>query len=957
MSLTGLGNKLDNSYIPTKLASTKGIVKDGTTTDNVLDLSGDPKQIANEILNQDVSKIKAINVNGQLVQLKSADVEKLITELKSKCFDGDNLKADFKFVNFSKSTGICVVESKLDPAVIENINKTSLTSEKLMSDIPKYKSLLGISISNSDTITKPDLHNKAAATLIKAVSSFDQQVSNVNNQIKLLQNELSKNPGDLEINKQITLLQGQAKVLASSSNMLKTNAQAHAIMAKMGNGETTETNKIQINQLVSINQKLDTQMSELNSFISEQPNNLSPEMSKAVIGVLKKSNELHQKISDVVSFCNDPKLISTQKEYGSAISLPGLMVQYDSYQTLARNGEHLRQGEKREGDGSYLSSKSFTPDANGFKLFSAAGVENSKIYAEKFSQFSDKIHKMDFSTPTDSNSEKQHQLEATKEIEIAKARASLESSIRSSLPSLKHDNVNQVVKIYMDEFDLAHAQSLANQTQKSANNLSIIDKPNEALNGKILVNNIEAANLTENTGTKRAVGFGTTANGTLTGQNTQNIDNKGKIKTQTEQASQRVKNISSEQKKNETSDDQIKSIDSLESAANGSKVEIHIGIGARIGTKDDHVQANVNLKAIAEKSYGMGPSYLLHLDWSAKVQGKLSLGDVFEAEFGLQYQAVLAGVSFSDTKEVREYVNAVKEMVTAKVSGTDEELKIASEKVHTIVTNHSYEASSVTGELGNSIKFGKSDISKFGKKVILEKHDSIYNTSCQAGSSPSNQCVRDESITGQFKLGAWEGEIKGQRSIEYTDKSFSTIKKSDVNGKPMDQIKTRTVVELKIPGSVLLNILKSGNLDSIPAPVLSGAIAQIRQASGGLGLANLTDSQVIKKITDMISMAKTDAALIGKLAPLSAADDKIKDLQRLKKPIPVELEAAFSATLGFEFAQSNPGEESKFSLRVGFNAKFDATAVIPTSIPSVSITVNGGMEIVYAKSYSSESAK
>ncbi len=235
MSLTGLGNKLDNSYIPTKLPSTKGIVKDGTTTDHVLDLSGDPKQIVNEILNQDVSKIKAINVNGQLVQLKPAEVEKLITELKSKCLDGDNLKSDFKFVNFSKSTGISVVESKLDPAIIENINKTSLTSEKLMSDIPKYKSLLGLSISNSDTITKPELHNKAAVTLIKAVASFDQQVTNVNEQIKSLQNELAKNPGDLEITKQIDLLQGQAKVLTSASNMLKTNAQAHAIMAKMGN--------------------------------------------------------------------------------------------------------------------------------------------------------------------------------------------------------------------------------------------------------------------------------------------------------------------------------------------------------------------------------------------------------------------------------------------------------------------------------------------------------------------------------------------------------------------------------------------------------------------------------------------------------------------------------------------------------------------------------------------------
>ncbi len=118
---TGIGNRLlSNPYAGSVLTETKSkaIENKGTQTDQVLDLSGSPEQIAAEISSQDINSIKAIKINNSLVTMSPKQIESLITELKSKCLESDNkLKTDIKFANFQSWTG----QNKIEINAVETL--------------------------------------------------------------------------------------------------------------------------------------------------------------------------------------------------------------------------------------------------------------------------------------------------------------------------------------------------------------------------------------------------------------------------------------------------------------------------------------------------------------------------------------------------------------------------------------------------------------------------------------------------------------------------------------------------------------------------------------------------------------------------------------------------------------------------------------------------------------------
>lgn len=189
MSPVGLGNRLlDNSYSVGVLneQKLKAIENKGTQTDQVLDLSGSPEQIAAEISSQDVSTIKAIKINNSLVSMTPKQIESLIGELKSKCLDSQNkLKPDIKFEVFLSSTGtgfeMSAVENKPQPKTVE----APVVPKPVSKDIPI----------ESDAITQKTL--AVGAKFTETIKSKDpKQISalvvEVDTQIKALDAEIEK---------------------------------------------------------------------------------------------------------------------------------------------------------------------------------------------------------------------------------------------------------------------------------------------------------------------------------------------------------------------------------------------------------------------------------------------------------------------------------------------------------------------------------------------------------------------------------------------------------------------------------------------------------------------------------------------------------------------------------------------------------------------------------------------
>lgn len=615
---TGIGNRiLSNSYTGNVLTESKAksVENKGTQTDQVLDLSGNPEQIANEISSQDISTIKAIKINNSLVTMTKPQIEKLIQELKTKCLDeNNNLKPDIKFANFKALTG---TKANIN-AVVTSVSTNNV--EKINNAYNNTSELADMNVSNpgGNLVIQ---HSQKATKTGEKTQNIDSLITDLNSEIE----KLKATPGN---ESKIGELSSQVKNLQGMKEMLEINKQIHETL-KMGDPKAASA------KLELLTKSLSDKLNALKTSVGEGGGD------KLINDFINKSESVVNNMIDLTHLCRNTSLINAMKTMGKATTPAAIQLYFSEYVKLAEQGQEARKKGKVEG----RQGAGETPDAKGFINANINDVKSDATIADKMENISKMVTDKKFSSKQ----------------EMETAVRKLFQTTTTGQYTINKDKVDKVV----DMFDKLYEATALNSNVESIVN----DIHKEGQNLKNLKSELEKAKQTQASLLQDKTGIAGLGFGPKAVNSGQNIEAKSNtilketgesIKINSQVLDEEIKN--SERTEMERVQHQVDQfIENSPSSSFGVSIDshLHLDISVKAGVGNKYAYAGI----------GMGVSLdVRKVSTAATTTGTAVVAKVgmhFLGEAGVDFgwlklsgeikKSWSTGIFFGDAKSLKEY--------------------------------------------------------------------------------------------------------------------------------------------------------------------------------------------------------------------------------------------------------------------------------------------------------------
>lgn len=735
MNISSFDNKIQGSYQNKELSNSQKqkVVDNGSATDQVLDLSGSKESITNEILKQDLKSIKAVKIEGKLVSLNSEQLSSLIGELKDKCLDENNLlKENFKFVNFEKTTGISVVESKLDISQIKDLFnievKLSENIENINKNIKSFD-LTGEWTKNGKSLS--ELHEKKS-----------QDINSMLSNIVSLEKDLKVNIDNLSLldpnNPKINELNSQLDVLKSSKDFLSSLKDYHHLASTDGCKNPSESF---LSNMALIRDNIFESKTNLENSLKYNAPSISNEEFKSTFSkVLNKTSEQINLVSDAIELCSNSSFNRLQNIMEKPRQFSSVIEQYKVYKGLFDDGREVR-GRKGE-----------TNDVKGFMLARNNDLRSDIKIAEKIQNVSNKIMKGEYT-------------------DREQLRKEVDGMFRKSNGAyfVSKEAANAVVDRCLKLYDLK--TSKASLEKLNAQVKDINNELEEHVISKIQSSDEELTDFN-----KYPLGsykdFGVNAEKSLgdidlkTKKELESLEKE--IKSYQRNVQDRIIYDYSDMSSN--SNDLIKF---LKNNLNyDSKVSIRVGVkvGAEASITEygsAGVNANAKIALTVEKRYTQGNSYRVSLDFSAGLGIEAKLTEYLTLNAGISLDASL-GIGFEKISDIENFANKLTEFMTegAKESPDVRLLQRLGGELSEIL-NNSYDAIlGAQAEAEYSAEIPLSDIKSDGDYFSRE------STEYKNGKTIVNSYIKKSGDDAKYTEDGEEKEI----SIDVFQSTSSLVK-------------------------------------------------------------------------------------------------------------------------------------------------------------------------------------
>lgn len=748
---TGIGNRiLSNPYAGSVLNETKSktIENKGTQTDQVLDLSGSPEQIAAEISSQDINSIKAIKINNSLVTMSPKQIESLITELKSKCLDSNNkLKPDIKFDAFQATTGtdveINAVETKLESKPIESPVTPKETS---IDNDPITQNTLSISSKFTDTIKSKD--PKQISNLLIEV---DTQIKNIDSEIAKLNEAPDANKSRIDqLTNQKSKLEQKKEVLALLTDITNSSGKIDKEIASPTSKTASNHGKLMSGLAAKLQEEATVLMSKLDG--------MDPEVVDACSDHIKQAIDSSKK-------ANEESLLMTassgQVILGKGGSINGIKETYRVFQAIVKpTSERTAEDKKLVGD-SYRVG--YQPTTESFLKSINDDIKGDIASAAKLKDLSADIQSG----------------KITSEAEIRQR-------VNSALPGIRRDKINVVTEVYTNALKLKNAGTQIDWVKKAqeAFNVSTGGKSLEEIKSasaqiEKTLNSVTSVDISK-------AHLAPKSQGQLQVANQSNISTKAKLETElnqvkakTAQLEEKYVDYLAEQEKKKA-EAQLSGQHSLldgidENIAFGSHKTISFEGLASVGVDSKllkgTLEAGYKLEFTVEKSDGPDntPVWLGHVDLSAiyKAEGSMLWG-IMKGEASAEFTGT-AGLGFGSLQEAKDFGAKLQRFIK---SG-DPQL---GKEVMADIKKYSY--AGVAGKLSAEAEFG---------------HDFSVGASVKAGGKVYGTGVTESYVEGKIDFKAHGVGVTITRTSSTSHKEGEK-----------DQKFTSNSIKLEFPAGALL---------------------------------------------------------------------------------------------------------------------------------------------------------
>ncbi|MEZ0369326.1 MAG: hypothetical protein ACAI44_09605 [Candidatus Sericytochromatia bacterium] len=975
----------------TSLAST-GIVDQQKVGDGVLDLS-DTSRLGDE-LQESADSVQVVKVGGQFLSLSQEQVSSLIDQLKT-LYSQKDVSLNM-LVAFDKGSGIQVTQTQLSQDQLSQAGKISQSTQDVINKGAEFISLsqrgedqhstvghstaasrlnyhmgqidkqMGVLQTQIDSLAAQGITAGPEVEDLKAQKQVLQSMKEVMDATRAIHLELAKIPNlpdkataEAQLQTIETLNQNLAdKITAMNTTLAGAKDKiANGGMAKNAEKLASRSGDVQthLKEAISLARNpmvissrqaygmpayLPGLVTQYEQFLKLAKNGEAVRANQpqpfAGVGYLNRPGETPDP-QGFVQFCKD----GVNDSQAFAQKFEGVGKDIEAFFAQPNLSESQIAAKKTEIQAQLKAM--FTNQGGQYIIKEEIAAKIGKIYTDQFDVAHCKhlvAHNTAFVRDDTYSSKGIDHFFEKKDLtpaKIAEHRAEMKHHLEEYGHQLSHDFhlPAEVAETYinqaMAEFDEAHSAWKAEHS-----GVANINSGDEEL-GESLMANQQADKLNDNIGTARVTEFGNTANSVANTQNQENITEATAAQTQVDQNLSDIHTIQGQQLN--SSSHQLSHLGkTLETMAPGSKFEAYVGFGVQLGGSalggavQAEVKAGAKISFTVEKAFGNGPPYRMHFDFTAKVEANVKLFGFLEAKLGAEWSTTLAAIGFRDEAGVQEYVNGWQDLIENIANGDMDAAEASWDKLGEIEHDNAY--SSEKTKVYGSVE-SKATHSGFGGEVSTSYSEyPIEDKSKKWPLSKATEFVKAESEKKFIKVHGFEVEMVQERTASYTDNTYSRLQPPRCFGNAdYRPTASRTVVEAKIPGHILMHAFKLGSVAEIPAPLLAGMVVQMRTLSAGL--AGLSDNEVVKMLEDGLAHALTDAVLVSKLTAIAEA----------KLPHGGPVEAEFMSTIAFEVTDTG-----HMAVEVGFEAKIEAEVDIPVGT-GVSVYGEAGVEIKYAKTF------
>lgn len=384
--------------------------------------------------------------------------------------------------------------------------------------VVKDPHLITAGVTNPNTTALKEQHGEQAkytqATIDKVI---DPQIEEVTTRL-----ETATGPEKTE-------LEGQLKVLNATREILITTKTMHETLAQMPNMTSKYNNNLSPEALTAkmatLNQTLQGQIEQLEGLQTSQSDVLEGNaLGTTVQNISNNARTMQGEIGDTLAFLDDPEMVALRQVMEKPVTFTGVLRDYRAtkgYINAGRREAPIHMGKE-------------TPDLEGFKNVQRNDNQYGKAYAQRFSGLSQEIRNTPFATlsPT----------------EIDNRWSDIETDIRSSFKNesgkniISQDKIDGVVKVYQDQFEVARAKQIADNTGGKIDVLKDrIKAPTDDEIDGVDASNDEAMERVKNIGLDETPkGFGVNADNGLNQQNQSNITGAGEVRKKVEDNDEQI---------------------------------------------------------------------------------------------------------------------------------------------------------------------------------------------------------------------------------------------------------------------------------------------------------------------------------------------------------------------------------------------------------------------------------
>lgn len=803
-------NQLENKYQTKEIDSKKlsAIIDNDSQQDQVLDLSGTKENIRNEIAAQDISSIKAIKVEGKLVSISQEDLKSLIGELKTKCLDENNqLKGNFKFSVFEKTTGLTMTDTNLEVTDLKQIFSTDKELDKFSENLSNSKTLFKANAEWKDQgSTSIELHANKSNKLEKLINGGVDNKGNKQISISELKEKLEQSALKIESvepsNPVIKQLRAEAEILGELSELSSLNSEFQQLMSQNGASVPDEKTMLQI---AALRDKIDQKTKTLEDKFKKLAPDISNEKFKSVINeTIKTSKKSVDLISGALELSASSAFMRTQDLMEKPKNFTSIMDQYSAYKNTFKEGQTERP---RKGE---------TNDPKGFMIMRNNHLRDDSAIGKKFDKLTTTILGNDFNNPEKGGFK-----------DSAAVRNEIEKMFKNT--GIKKENIDAVADKYVRLYELKAKGVDLKTLDQQVKNLNI-SLDNNVIN-KVMASDDELNDLNKyKLGSHKA--FGAISEKKLDKVDINIDEEAAKLRKEIDGYQKNVKDRIAYDFNNMATDSKGL-IDFLEKDLSyDSKANIFIGVNlsAEAGYYDYSVGASADAKIglTVEKRHTLGNTYRSSIDFSASVGVEAKLGDFLTLSAKATLDASI-GVGFKTAQEIRELSSMLSEFATeaSKEKPDNEVLNRIGQRISNFIESRrdasvgasadaevesktfdwSYKGGSKSSietvgdqtfvntrsyEKGESISFKNSSGEKAEFDFIVTKSKSrevvstLDHTTVKTGNTPSIERTKlsfetdfkniDEILSGKVQLSdevltsMAEGMIKADPSLEFIGK-------------------------------------------------------------------------------------------------------------------------------------------------------------------------------------------